>query len=337
MVHIWAAAPRADIAGAPTESLDGALHRSYLTSFPDLFPCQRPESRGLGLLGGCVTRSAFGIASICFWSSFASGCAHLAPLSPLAPLERSIVYCPAPFPVGLWQPVDLAHENVYFESQDGGRLHGWYVPHDDPQAVALFLHGNAGNVTHRAPTLRALHDRHDLTVLTFDYRGFGRSEGKPHERGILQDARAARAWLAERTGVAERDIVLIGRSLGGGVAVDLAANDGARGLVLTSTFTSLPDVGSHHLPWLPTRLLMTNRLDSLAKIERYEGPLLQSHGDADELVPYELGRRLFDAAPGSKRFVTIAGGRHNDPWNEEFHKQLGHFLASCGASHETFR
>ena len=101
--------------------------------------------------------------------------------------------------------------------------------------------------------------------MTFDFRGYGRSEGTPNEQGILQDARAARAWLARRTGMAERDIILFGRSLGGAVAVDLAAADGARALVLVSTFTSLPDVARYHVPWLPASMIMTQRLDSLAK------------------------------------------------------------------------
>lgn len=259
-------------------------------------------------------------------SGLLSGCAHLTPTSPLAPLERSLLFRPAPYPNGNWQPVGLGQEDAWFEADDGTRLHGWFVAPPRPQAVALLLHGNGGNITQLDSILRVLRDRHNLAVMTFDYRGYGRSEGQPNEAGILMDARAARAWLARRTGVRESDIVVFGRSLGGGVAVDLAANDGARGLVLTSTFTSLPDVGAHHFRLVPTHLLMTNRLDSLQKIGRYQGPLLQSHGDADRVVPYSLGVTLFEAAPGPKRFVTIAGGGHNDPWNAEFHDALDQLL-----------
>ena len=255
-----------------------------------------------------------------------SGCASMGPLSPLAPVERALIFHPHEYPQGNWQPLGLDYEDARFEAEDGTRLHGWFVPHSKPRAVALFLHGNAGNITGRAPILRALHDRHDVAVMTFDYRGYGRSEGKPNEKGILRDARAARAWLAERTGVDERDIVIMGRSLGGGVAVDLAAKDGARGLVLSSTFTSLPDVGAQLLPWMPTRLMMTHRLDSLAKIASYQGPLLHSHGDADQVIPYRMGQKLFAAASGPKQFVTIPGGGHNDPWNDEFHDALDEFL-----------
>lgn len=262
---------------------------------------------------------------------FLSGCASLGPLSPLAPVERALIYHPQTYPDGNWRPIGLDYEDAWFESADGTRLHGWFAPHDNPKAVALFLHGNAGNITGRAPILRALHDRHDVAVMTFDYRGYGRSEGKPNEKGILRDARAARAWLAKRTGVQESDIVIMGRSLGGGVAVDLAANDGARGLVLSSTFTSLPAVGAHLIPWMPTRLVMTHRLDSLSKIADYHGPLLHCHGDADKVIPYEMGKTLFAAAPGPKKFVTISGAGHNDPWSQEFHVALGEFIASLNS------
>ena len=255
-----------------------------------------------------------------------TGCATHRSLSPLAPLERALVYYPAKYPEGRWDPPFLPHEDVWFTAADGTKLHGWYVPHNRPRAICLFMHGNAGNISSRSPGLAVLHYRHDLAVMAFDYRGFGRSEGTPSERGILQDARAARTWLAGRTGVREEDIVLMGRSLGGAVAVDLAAEKAPRGLVLASTFTSLPDVGKHFAPWLPTRVIMTQRLNSLAKIGKYQGPLLMSHGDADTVVPYELGVRLYEAAPGPKRFVTIEGADHNDPQSEEYRRAFDAFI-----------
>jgi fermentation-respiration switch protein FrsA (DUF1100 family) len=185
-----------------------------------------------------------------------------------------------------------------------------------------------GNVSTQAETLRTLHDRHRLSIMTFDYRGYGRSEGTPDEPGILRDARAARRWLAHREGIDEHDIVLIGQSLGGGVAVDLAAGDGARGLVLTCTFTSLPDVAAYHAPLLPVHWLMRNRLESISKIGGYHGPLLMIHGDHDEVVPYEQGRRLFAAANEPKRFVTKVGAGHNDAMSDEERHALDEFLAS---------
>lgn len=257
-----------------------------------------------------------------------AGCNALSPVSPLARLEQRMVFQPAKYPDGNWQPTNLGQEDAWFEAEDGARLHGWFVESEHPKAVALFCHGNAGNVTTRAETLRLLRDRHGLSVLCFDYRGYGRSDGKPSEEGLLLDARAARKWLAQRTGVAESDIVLMGRSLGGGVAVQLAAWDGARGLVLASTFTSLPDVGAEHMSWMSPRLVMRNRFNSLEALPHYHGPALISHGDADEVIPYEHGRKLFEACSGPKQFVTIPGGRHNDPQSDEYRDALDAFIAA---------
>ena len=178
-----------------------------------------------------------------------------------------------------------------------------------------------------ADVLYMLHNRQDVVAMGFDYRGYGRSEGVPSEAGVLADARAARAWLARRTGVAENQIVLMGRSLGGGVAVDLAAADGARGLILESTFTSLPEAGHAVMPLLPVRTLMSMQFNSLAKIRDYHGPLLQSHGTGDRLIPYAMGRKLFNAANEPKRFVAIPRADHNDPQSEEYYVALSEFFA----------
>ena len=120
----------------------------------------------------------------------------------------------------------------------------------------------------------------------------------------------------------------MGESLGGGVAVDLAATDGARALVLESTFTSLPDVAAYHYWWLPVRLLMRTRLDSLAKIAAYHGPLFQSHGDVDTIIPFAIGRRLFAAANEPKRFMAILHRDHNDTRPPEYYDALGKFFAA---------
>ena len=256
-----------------------------------------------------------------------SGCSMLGRYSPLRPLEERVIFQPYHYPQGNWQPARLDPEDARFEAADGTKLHGWFVKHPAPQAVVLFCHGNAGNVSFLAETLRVLNQRHHLSVMSFDYRGYGKSESKPTEAGILQDARAARTWLAKRASVNECDIVLMGQSLGGGVAVDLAAKDGARGLVLLSTFTSLPDVAKSHMRWLPAWSLMTMRLHSQEKIPQYHGDLLICHGDADEVVPYQHGKELFKAASEPKHFVTVPGGKHNDPQSEEFHIALDELLA----------
>ena len=155
----------------------------------------------------------------------------------------------------------------------------------------------------------------------------GGAKGAPGEEGILQDGAAAQQWVAERAGCRPSDVVLMGRSLGGGVAVNLAAEHGARGLVLQNTFTSLPDVAARIYRWLPVRRLMKNRYDSLGKISRYAGPLLASHGRGDGLVPLILGRQLFDAAAGPKEFFTHDGD-HNSPEPPEYYRTLDRFLRS---------
>ncbi|MGE5195270.1 MAG: alpha/beta hydrolase [Deltaproteobacteria bacterium] len=265
-----------------------------------------------------------------------AGCAspfHAGSQSSLSRFEQTHIYLPARYPEGNWAPAGTRFEDVWFETDDGTRLNGWYLAHEKPAAVVLFAHGNAGNLTQYADTLDVLHDRHRVSVMIFDYRGYGKSDGEPDEAGILEDARAARRWLARREKIAEKDVVLLGQSLGGGVMVDLAANDGTRGLVLASTFTSLPDVAAHQFPLMPARLLMHNRLDSLAKIGRYHGPLLQVHGDKDGTIPLSLGKRLYAAANEPKRFVVHPGGDHNDLWPEKFHRALDKFLASLPPAH----
>ncbi len=251
--------------------------------------------------------------------------AYLAVLLLFMALEDSLLFFPTKYPTGDWKPAGLEFEDAWFTAPDGTRLHGWYVPAANPRAYALFAHGNAGHLADRAYTARMLAQDMGVSVLMFDYRGYGRSEGSPNEVGVLADARAARAWLAKRAGIDERDVVLMGESIGGAVMVDLAA-DGARGLILENTFTSVPDVAAHHYPWLPVRLLIQSQFDSANKITRYHGPLLQCHGDADEIVPLEFGERLFQAANEPKQFVLIPGGNHNDGRRAEWLRAIEQFF-----------
>ena len=250
-----------------------------------------------------------------------SGCASL---SPLTALEHRLAFIPVRYPLGDWQPEEIQPEDAWFAADDGTKLHGWYVEHPRPRAVILFCHGNAGNVTFLASMLDGLRRGHQVSVLAFDYRGYGRSAGRPSEPGLLQDARAARRWLSRRAGVAEDEIVLMGQSLGGAVAIDLAT-DGARGLILASTFSSFPDVAQSHVI-VPVKALTTLEFNSLEKIRAYAGPVLISHGDADEVVPFEQGEALFEAAPGRKRFVRLPRSRHNDDLPREYWDALDRFL-----------
>jgi uncharacterized protein len=238
--------------------------------------------------------------------------------------ERSLIFFPSVYPEGDWTPLNLTVEDANFAA-DGLELHGWYVEVADPRAVVLIAHGNAGNVSHRAELLRHFRAL-GASALVFDYRGYGRSTGSPSESGVLADARAAREWLSERARIPADQIVLCGESLGGGVVVDLAAADGARGLILLSTFDSLPSVAAYHFPWVPTRLLLRTRLDSLAKIAKYHGPLLQIHGTHDTIIPFALAQRLFAAAGEPKELIVVENGDHNDPLGPVVLKAIDRFL-----------
>jgi pimeloyl-ACP methyl ester carboxylesterase len=228
--------------------------------------------------------------------------------------ENSLIFHPIRYPDGDWSPPGLAHEDVAFQADDGTKLHGWFVPHEAPKAVVLFCHGNGGNLTHRAEVVRDLRARTGVSVFIFDYRGYGRSEGSPTVDGALADARAARTWLAKRAGLPPEKLVLFGESLGAAVAVQLAGEGGARGLILQNAFDSLATVGSHHYPWLPVRLLLRTKLDSAESIRRYHGPLLQFHGDADRIVPYVLGRRLFGAPITTTAGLRSSSTQSLDSW-----------------------
>lgn len=240
--------------------------------------------------------------------------------------DEYLALFPARFPQGNWQPAESLFEDCWFRSADGLRLHGWLLHRDRPKHVMLLLHGNAGNLTHRAALAKVLSERYDASVLVFDYRGYGRSEGTPTIPGLLLDARAARALLAEREGMNVPDTILMGESLGGAVAVDLAADDGARALILQGTFSSLKEVAAAHYPAVLVDALVADRLHSAERIKRYRGPLFQSHGAADRTIPIAQGRKLFDAASEPKEFLTLPGHDHNDPLPVSYFDQLQEFL-----------
>jgi hypothetical protein len=242
--------------------------------------------------------------------------------------EASMIYFPPPRDDGDWEHPGLEIEDAQFTSADGTKLHGWYVEHPRPKAHVLLCHGNAEHVAYLGDLLRLYRDELQCSALAWDYRGYGKSEGTCDEQGILADGRAAQAWLAQRAGIRPGDVVIVGRSLGGGVAVDAAATVGARGLVLERTFTSMPDVAALHYPWLPVRLLMRTQYNSREKIAQYHGPLLMSHGTSDDVIPYEIGRQLFDAAPSKRKtFIAEAGYGHNDPHTRTYEQALAQFIA----------
>lgn len=222
-------------------------------------------------------------------------------------LQRRLVYHPQSDPVAP-PSAGLAPglQDVRLQAVDGVELHAWYWPAEGP--AILFLHGNAGDRSHRWELVRALHAR-GFAVLALDYRGYGGSGGTPSEVGLYRDAEAAAGWLAER---GHARVAYVAESLGTGVAVELAVRRPPVALVLEAPFDGLVEVGRHHFPWLPVRWLLRDRFASAAKIPKVTAPLLVIHGDRDEVVPQARGRALFDAATEPKQWLGVPGAGHND-------------------------
>ena len=203
----------------------------------------------------------------------------------------------------------LDYEDVSLHPADGIKLHGWWVPAREARATVLMMHGNAGNISHRLGYL-TMFNRLGYSVLLFDYRGYGKSGGNPDEVGTYRDAEAAWQHLTEARKLAARDIVIVGESLGGGIATWLAVKYPPRAIVLASTFTSVPALGAQIYPWLPVRLLARVNYDNLARIGKIDVPVLVAHSRDDDVIPFSHGEALFAAAREPKQFLTLAGG-HN--------------------------
>jgi fermentation-respiration switch protein FrsA (DUF1100 family) len=222
---------------------------------------------------------------------------------------NSAVYYPLRYPDGLWNlQRDVAATEVWLTARDGVTLNAWWIAAPRARLVTVFFHGNAGNLTHRIDHMRAIIAAGSSLLLP-DYRGYGKSEGKPSEAGLYMDADAAYQWLIDQ-GHTPEEIVIQGESLGTAVAVDLAARKPCAGVVLEAPFNSASRVAAAILPFLGP--LIMRGFDSKAKIGKVQGPLLFMQGDWDEVIPYRLGRDLFAAAREPKSFWTVEGAGHNN-------------------------
>ena len=248
--------------------------------------------------------------------------------------QRRLIYFPSPGPVPSAATISPTGRDVVLDTEDGLRLAAWYFPaagRGRGPAVVVF-NGNAGDRGLRAGLALAL-NRHGLSVLLFDYRGYGGNPGRPSEDGLAADARAAQAWLAGQPDVDPNRIAYFGESLGAAVAIGLAVQLPPAALVLRSPFTSLADVGAVHYPWLPVRRLLLDRYPSIDRIGSVQAPLLVIAGDRDDIVPADLSKRLYNAAADPKRFVAVPGAGHNDPElldGRQMMDEIGRFLSSTG-------
>lgn len=196
---------------------------------------------------------------------------------------------------------------------DGGViLHGWYVEGSGP--TVLWLHGNAGNISDRLDILASMTRNLGVSSLLFDYRGYGKSTGRPGIKGLYADSRAGLHWLADDKGIDPGSIIAYGHSLGSSIAIDLAVevNGNLGGLVLESPFTSARELAREIYHGLPVDLLMSLKLDNAGRIGKIQTPLLIIHGDADEVIPFRMGRQLYESAPEPKTFLAVSGADHSD-------------------------
>ena len=224
---------------------------------------------------------------------------------------RRFLYYPTRLPADAPLPRHAAGaEEVFLRTADGEQIHGLYWPPPPGRPVMLYLHGNAQCVFEWSLVREEL-GAMEVGLFLVDYRGYGKSSGQPSEDGLYRDGEAALAWLGEK-GFADGDIVLLGKSLGGGVATEIARGRPLRGVILESTFTSIPAVANALFPFLPVGVLMPDRFESLQKLGQLAAPLLVVHGGRDSLIPVREGQALFDAAPEPKELWIVPGADHND-------------------------
>jgi len=205
--------------------------------------------------------------------------------------------------------LELPWEDVYFHARDGVKLNGWFLKNPEARSTLLFAHGNAGNISDRILKVRFFYEL-GLNVFIFDYRGYGKSDGKPSESGIYLDARAAYEYLQSRADIKMQNLIFYGASLGGVVVVDLATHHNCALLVVESSITNAADMAGIHYPFVPA-FLLSLRFDSLDKVKRLKMFKLFIHSPEDEVVPYWVGKKLFEAACEPKQFLEVNGG-HND-------------------------
>jgi fermentation-respiration switch protein FrsA (DUF1100 family) len=228
-------------------------------------------------------------------------------------LENRFIYLPPRYPEGFADPASygLRLEEVWLTTEDGLRLNAWFLPAPESPNVLLVFHGNADNIGFGLERFRVL-ARLGVNVMALDYRGYGRSEGTPDEAGIYLDAEAAYRYLTEVRGFQPKHVVLYGHSLGGAVAIQLASRHECGGLIVESSFARGREMARRvfRIPLLG--YVLRSRFDSLAKIKQVRCPILIVHGTRDEVVPFSMGQRLYQAAPEPKMFFPIEGAGHSD-------------------------
>lgn len=226
--------------------------------------------------------------------------------------------------------MDGPMEDLFFDSTEGLRLHGWFFAGKRNDRTLVYFHGNAGNIGDRVEKIRFL-QKIGWNVFAFDYRGYGMSQGSPSIEGVLDDGRAAMRFLTEKIGIPNEQIILFGESLGGAVAVEIAAEEPVAAVILESTFTTLRDLAHSVYRFLP-EAAVPDSYRSIDLIRRLKAPVLVIHGTEDEIVPFPMGKKLFESAPHPKRFFSVPNAHHNDVFEvagKEYLGEIESFLAAA--------
>jgi hypothetical protein len=227
-------------------------------------------------------------------------------------------------------PTKTVVEEESISTTDGHTIQGWWIPAPDwtpAKGAVLYMHGNGENLSTCGKALRNWRNELQMGVLGFDYPGFGHSTGTPDEQSCYASAQAAFDWIVHAKGVAARDVVVIGQSMGGAMATEIASRQRCRMLLTSGAFTSFPDIAQQHYGWLPARYLVRLQFDNLDKMHRMETPAFIAHGMEDRTVPFAHGERLYAAATmGLKRFYPVPDHGHSQPDSKEFYSAVRAFL-----------
>jgi fermentation-respiration switch protein FrsA (DUF1100 family) len=244
-------------------------------------------------------------------------------------VEEKFIFFPSAEILETPRNYGLSFDDVYFKSGDGVTLNGWFVAYPGASTTLLWFHGNGGNIGHRAAHLKLLHDKLKVHIFLLDYRGYGKSDGRPSEQGTYKDGVAALKYLRSREEVESKRIVLFGQSLGAAVATEIAVRHSGLALILEAPFTSIRDMARVVFPLLPIGPFLRTQYDNLTKIKKVQAPILVLHGDRDEVVPFDQGKKVFAAAPDPKQFYAIRGSGHNDTYivgGEAYFKAMKDFI-----------
>lgn len=241
-------------------------------------------------------------------------------------IENRGIYFPERLVENYPSSINLPFDDIYFETEDGVKINGWFIPNKNAEYTLLFLHGNAGNISHRLEKLKILWEL-GLNIFIIDYRGYGKSDSRPSERGLYKDACAAYSYIVARRHINTNQIILYGESLGSAVAVDLASKTKVKAVILEGAFSSGRDFGEKIYPFLP-RYVFADKYNSLNKIKAVTAPKLFIHSIDDEILPFGLAKKLYNKADIPKKFTELRGG-HNTAFlesREEYISAISKFL-----------